>query len=109
MREERSSFPIRNDGAPDLWPPDLLPLLEDCSNLPIAAALKVELHLLGEWLADPVSLFLTLPLPLPLPHRSIPGGASSAEAAIVELRSAQNSFKNGYLTALKVCLSLPSS
>ena len=72
MREERSSFPVRNNGAPDL-----LRLLDDGPNLPIAAALKVELHLLGEWLVDPVSLFLTLPhphplpLPLPLPHRSI--------------------------------------
>ncbi|XP_066358849.1 uncharacterized protein [Miscanthus floridulus] len=46
MREEHSSFPVRNDGAPDLWPPDLLPLLDDSPNLPIAAALKVELHLL---------------------------------------------------------------
>jgi len=70
MCEEHSSFPVRNNGAPDL-----LRLLDDGPNLPIAAALKVELHLLGEWLADPVSLFLTLPhphpLPLPLPHRSI--------------------------------------
>jgi len=82
-------------------------LLDNGLDLPIAVALKVELHLLGEWLADPVSLFLTLPLPLPLPHRSILVGLP--EAAIVELRSAQNSFKNGYLTALKVCLSLPSS
>ena len=51
------------------------PLARRRPNLPIATALKVELHLLGEWLADPVSLFLTLPhphpLPLPLPHRSI--------------------------------------
>ena len=70
MCEEHSSFPVRNNGAPDL-----LRLLDDGPNLPIAAALKVELHLLGEWLVDPVSLFLTLPhphpLPLPLPHRSI--------------------------------------
>ncbi|XP_066358837.1 uncharacterized protein [Miscanthus floridulus] len=83
MREEHSSFPVRNDGAPDLWPPDLLPLLDDSPNLPIAAALKVELHLLGEWLVNPVSPNSPSPSPSPSPSQIDPGGASSAEAAAV--------------------------
>jgi hypothetical protein len=64
MREDRrprSSSPVRNNGAPDLWLSDLLSFLDDGPDPPIVAALKVELRLLGEWLADPLSLFLTLP------------------------------------------------
>lgn len=88
----------------DVWrAPDLLPLLDDGPDPPIAAALKVELHLLGKWPAD------TLPFPnYPSPSASQidPCGAASVEAAVVNrgMNHALSFFLSNFLSNFVILL-----